>query len=119
MFHHTGIVLESARRRASLDAPPKRASFTDTRPNSTTNCWQILYFLIEREARPHPDLTPYQKSPALPVSLSFVLPCLPFPSEVNIFRFVYYYMSALSSVVVYINFVATKFLCRPSRVDKP
>ena len=35
---------------------PKRASvFTDTRPNSTTNCWQILYFvLVKRVAPPHP-----------------------------------------------------------------
>ena len=41
--HHRmiDIVLESTRRRASLDSSPKRASvFTDTRPNSMIDCWQ-------------------------------------------------------------------------------
>ena len=77
MFHHSGIVLESAKRRASLDASPRKASmFTDTCPNSTTYCWQIWYFvLIEREVRPHPDLTPVTSrrqalTPSLTLSIS-------------------------------------------------
>ena len=42
MFDQPGIVLESARRRTSLDASPKTVSLiTDTRPNSTTNCWPL------------------------------------------------------------------------------
>ena len=60
---------------AFLDASPQRASVsTDTRPNSTTNCWQVWYFvLIEREARPHPDLTPVT-SPLSPPSSHASLP---------------------------------------------
>ena len=54
----------------SLDASSKWrwCSRTHVRPNSTTNCWQIWYFvLIEREARPHPDRTPVT-SPLSPPS---------------------------------------------------
>ena len=97
MSIYSGIDLEPARRRASLDASPRRAPvLTDTRPNSTAKCWQILYFvLIEREARPHPDLTPVtSRGPSLPPSLNLafsVFPCL-LSLKVNIFRWFYYYM---------------------------
>ena len=82
MFHRTGIALESARRRASLDTSPKRVSmFTDTRPNSTTKCWQIWYFvLIEREARPHPDLITSLR-PSVPPSLNLSFSVLPCPHK--------------------------------------
>ena len=47
MFHHTGIVLESAKRRAYLDVSPKRASvFTDT-----SNLYDEL--MVDMILRPH------------------------------------------------------------------
>ena len=74
MSHHSSIVLEPAKRRTSLDASPKRTPpvFTDTRPNSTVDCWQIWYFVfIEREARPNPYLTPVtSRRPVLPPGLT-------------------------------------------------
>ena len=85
MFHHTGIVLESARRRASLDASPYRASvFTDTRKLydellADTSKYDNSSPLSAK--RVPPDLTPFTSrrpplSPSLNVASSF-LPCLP------------------------------------------
>ena len=105
MFHHSGIVLEPAKRQASLDASRRRATvFTDTRPTSEVNCWRIRYFVLtEREARPYPDLTPVT-SRRLALSPAFTLyrlvrrPMPPFPPEFDSIRFFYYYCMTFCSV---------------------
>ena len=120
---------ESARSRASLDSFPKRASvFTGRRPNYMTNCSQVWYFvLIEREARPHLDLTPVtSRRPSLLSPLSSVPPCLPSFPKVLSFDLLFC-LSVLSQIICNvqqyyirsISFVITELLCRPSRVDKP
>ena len=103
MFHHSGTVLEPARRRASLDASPRRSPvYTDT----SKLCSELVEdFVIELEVRLHPDLTPVtSRRPALPPVLlchRIVRPSMPpFPPEVNRFRcfFVIAWLFVLSAI---------------------
>ena len=67
------VLVTQVRACLSMPHPKERwCSETHVRPDFTTNCWQILY-LIEREARPHPDLT-LVASPFSPASPHTSLP---------------------------------------------
>ena len=102
MFHHTGIVSESARRRASLGASPRRASDDDLLADMT------LHPHWARSASP-PGSDPGHKSPARPASShSISLPSsshAPVPSRSECFSIFSYYVLLLyclpSTAVVY------------------
>ena len=97
-FDQTSIVLESARRRASLDASPQKS--VGVHGHTSELCDKVLADRYDTSSSLSVKRVPTRTWPRSHVHYLLRLPMPHFPPEVNIFRFFYCYMYFF---ILYIN----------------